>query len=529
MRASWLLGSAVAVLRIVCVPVGGGGDGGAVTGSDGGAPPPASDSGALASDADAGPATTGPLDYTGEHDLNCDGYADVAVSEPSHAAPDGTLDGGRVWVYFGAGGGLDAVPDVEIVDPAFVPGSAAADAFGRALASGGDVDGDGCADLVVGAAGAPDAGGAAAGAAFLYRGGAGFDALADATLSCPSATACGRAVDLSADVNGDGYHDVLVGASGAALLFLGGPGPTFDATPDATYTGATTAFGTRVALAPDVNGDGYDDVLVAAPPASVFVFQGGPAAPFDLTPDAELVSTVPLWTGAPYEFGLRNFDGDLFGASIAGVGDVTGDGYGDVLVGAPGTDYGTGGLVLTRIEEVGASYFYAGGPGGLDPTAPVISGGAPTVEWPVESGCEDTTLQVPPGHERGTAVARAGDVDGDGLADFVVSSPRDSTWTGCFSGSIHVESPVGAWWEIGRNPGPAFPYVGSFGADVAGVGDVNGDGFDDVAVSIWSWGVAASEVQVFLGPPPGYVGVVPASTMLVPAAPGGQFGYAVAH
>jgi hypothetical protein len=127
MRASWLLGSAVAVLRIVCVPVGGGGDGGAVTGSDGGTPLPASDSGMPATDAGGGPPAINPLVQPGEHDLNCDGYADVAVSEPEHAAPDGTLDGGRVWVYFGGAGGLDAAPDVEIVDPVFVPGSAAAD------------------------------------------------------------------------------------------------------------------------------------------------------------------------------------------------------------------------------------------------------------------------------------------------------------------------------------------------------------------------------------------------------------------
>ena len=97
----------------------------------------------------------------GAGDVNGDGYADVIVGAPTTR---GGADAGAAYVYFG-GPGADDVADLTLL------GAAAGDYFGCAVAGAGDVNGDGYGDVIVGAYG-NDAGGAAAGRAYVYFGGA---------------------------------------------------------------------------------------------------------------------------------------------------------------------------------------------------------------------------------------------------------------------------------------------------------------------------------------------------------------------
>ena len=145
----------------------------------------------------------------------------------------------------------------------------------------------------------------------------------------------GWSVADAGDVNGDGIPDLIVGAiyndsaakdAGKAYVYLGGV--TVSTTPFVTMTGmaANDQFGVSVAGAGDVNGDGYADVIVGArlnslagsAAGAAFIYFGGPA--MDGIPDVVLLGEAP---------------NDWFGNAVAGAGDLNGDGYAEVIVGAP--------------------------------------------------------------------------------------------------------------------------------------------------------------------------------------------------
>jgi hypothetical protein len=158
----------------------------------------------------------------------------------------------------------------------------------------------------------------------------------------------GHAVATAGDVNGDGYADVIVGAPyqghGRATVYHGSPWGlsgipawTVDGSPQADW------FGFSVSAAGDVDGDGYADVIVSAVRNDIALLYRG--SPFGL-------SSTPAWIGT-------GTLGDFFGSSVSTAGDVNGDGYGDVIVGAP---YAR----VTHSSEGRAFVYYGGGDGNLD-------------------------------------------------------------------------------------------------------------------------------------------------------------------
>jgi len=339
-------------------------------------------------------------------------------------------------------------------------GEALGDWFGESVSDAGDVNGDGYADVIVGAY-SNDVGGSGAGRAYVYYGGPAADNAADLTLTGEVGSFFGTSVSGAGDVNGDGYADIIVGAAGynsyqgRAYVYYGGPGA--DTVPDLTLTGEATddAFGASVSGAGDVNGDGYGDIIVGADPTFAASANTGRAYVYYGGPGADNVADLTL-TGEAAN--------DAFGFSVSGAGDFSGDGYADVVVGAQGNDAGG--------ANAGRAYVYYGGPGADNVADLTLTGGTA-------------------GDLFGISVSGAGDVNGDGYADVIVGASGNDV-AGTDAGQAHVfhggpgADTVADWTLTGEAAEDRFGY------SVSGAGDVNGDGYPDVIAGAYSNDAAGS-------------------------------------
>ncbi len=404
-------------------------------------------------------------------DVNGDGYADVIVGSSAYGA--GGL--GRASVYLGSATGLATSPSFTL------NGAVAGDAVGSSVACAGDFNGDGYNDIVIGAAGR-EMDETDEGLVYVLAGGP------DLPQTAPSWTMEGEQegagfgfrVAGAGDVNGDGYGDVIVSAhtysngqaaEGRALAYLGsrnGLGTTAAWTTEANQDSAE--WGGSVAPAWDVNGDGYADVLVGVPQwdgalganeGRVSLYLGA----------ATGLGTTAAWTitGAHAGAGL--------GTSVASAGDVNGDGYADVIVGAPQTD-------AIAHPRAGRADVYLGSALGL--------GAAPA--W-TRYGTQDSA-------GFGFRVASAGDVNADGFSDVIVSAwLADDALVDQGAAYVYLGSAAGldtmpVWTAFGEVAGSLF------GSSVAPAGDLNGDGRSDVLVGANRYGTGAARngrAYVFLG------------------------------
>jgi hypothetical protein len=391
----------------------------------------------------------------GAGDVNGDGFADVIVGAPFY--DDGQADEGAAFLYNGSTLGLSAAPTF------MAEGNQASANFGASVSTAGDVNGDGYADVVIGA---PLFDGAVIddGRVIVYHGSASGLVFVGSGGGNQAGAQFGRSAAWAGDVNGDGYSDVIVGApkydngqtdEGGAFVTCGSAaGLSMTPCWSAESNQASSQFGYSVATAGDVNGDGYSDVIVGAPyydngqtdEGRAYVYHGTAAG----------LETTPRWTAEGDQAEIA--PGAAFGFSVSSAGDVNGDGYSDVIVGAPYFENGA--------ENEGMAAIYYGSPTSL----------ATTRGWTNEGNQNNGHL--------GWVVGSAGDVNGDGYSDVCGGSPENDKYSPAL-----VDS--GLWFiNYGSAAGPPVNHWDYFlqaeqagarlGTAVAGVGDVNGDGFADV-------------------------------------------------
>lgn len=359
-------------------------------------------------------------------DVNDDGYDDIIVGASDYDNP--LTDEGAVFVWYGSASGLGADGVPGNADWWAFGGQEEA-YFGTSVGTAGDVNHDGVSDVIIGAPRYTN-GETHEGCAFAFYG-----PLSGAA-GAPSWTGevnqeeanFGASVGFAGDVNADTYADVIIGApsfntdldlvaEGAALVFHGSAsGLGVSAVWTALGTVDDGSFGASVGTAGDVNNDTYADVIVGAPDSGnaesregiVFVYHGSSGG----------LNSSANWTAESDQIDA------YFGSSVGTAGDIDGDGYDDVIIGATGYDNIQG--------TVGRAFVYYGSSGGLSAVA----------DWAADGSQLDAGF--------GVSVGTAGDVNNDGFADVIAGASGDG-WAFVYHGTGLAQPPVVPVVSIRRN------------------------------------------------------------------------------
>ncbi len=477
-------------------------------------------------------------------DLNGDDLSDLIIS-----TADSDEVRGKVYVVFGTEAGFDASFDLTSLDGNngfTIAGIDEYNRLGEALASGGDFNGDGFDDLVIGAV--------SAGKTFsendaeyseeqgevyvIFGTEAGFDASFDLTsldgnngFTIPGINKndrLGNAIDLTGDINGDGFDDLVVsGESNGKAYVIFGTEAGFDASLDLTSLDGDNGFtipgingmyalSSSSSHAGDLNGDGLSDLAISSFADEkihvIFGTEAGFDADFDLT---------SLNGENGFTIATSNQE-DRLGDAVSNAGDLNGDGLSDLIIGAPWsgetTDeyYGLG---------RGKAYIIFGTEAGFDADFDLTS-------LDGENGFAIAGIDID--DNLGDAVSNAGDLDGDGFDDLIISAPsaEESIKLGSEQSDSQSQLGVAEGYSDRQIQGEVYVIFGTetgfdanfdltslngengltitsvdesgsfesgFAKAINSAGDLDGDGFDDLIIS--SLGDGANAGYVVFGSP----------------------------
>ncbi len=426
---------------------------------------------------------------SGIGDVNGDGFDDMVIGAYAEVTPGSFTPEGAAYVVYGNASGT--VPSLAAGSIASNLGfklmGGYSSSLGVSVSGVGDVNGDGLADMLIGANtnGTTNTGYAAyviygrttLGGTYL---GLGIDASTGFKISGTSYL--GQSVSGAGDVNGDGLADMLVteykpdgyGAFvGAAYVVYGnntGAGYRLSAGTIAASqgfkitAGSVSSLGYAASSAGDFNGDGLADVIVSA---RTYGAQNQGAAYVVYGNSTGTGVSLDLTNGiaASQGFRISGQTGTNLGEAVSSAGDVNGDGLADVVVTSKVA--GTGGSAYVLYGTSAAT--------GLDIDLNASGG---TIA--ASRGFRISDAQT--GANLGGRVASAGDVNGDGLADLIVASPNglNSNTYIVYGNANGTGVVIDSNGQIAASQG--FRLVGAVGTGVAGAGDINGDGLADLVV-----------------------------------------------
>ncbi len=366
-------------------------------------------------------------------DFDGAGVADILIGAPTHIAASGE-SAGSVSVFSGENFTLLTM----------IEGTSSGERLGTAITTLPDLSNDGRSELVMGSPGASRPCVTTCGIARVVS-------LADHDtilyeLSADSFNPLGSSVHSAGDVNGDNISDFIVGVpledpdqlhnAGSAYIFSGKDGQLLR-----QFAGENEGdrFGTAVRGVTDLDGDGLNEIAIGAP--------GGGSANNGISGYVDIYSVM---TGVRHLRLIGQQDGDLFGTSLGASHDYDGDLVPDLLVGSPGA-------TVLGLQEAGRVEAFS------------LTGGTHLLEF-VGSSSED---------HLGSSVTWIDSLDGDGIPDIIVGAPNSSPASRLQSGVVFIVSganllPLRSY--VGEN------FFDHFGTSVAAVGDVDQDGISDYLV-----------------------------------------------